>query len=77
MGKAISRGCEVDRKDRAGISLRDKVWLERWLAKYHHGAVMLLNEMNKEDLEHVIKLLDIEDVQNPHDVGSATGFVDD
>ena len=46
MGKAISRGVEVDRKDRAGISLRDKVWLERWLAKYHDGAVMLLNEMN-------------------------------
>ena len=48
MGKMISKGVDIDERDRGGGEDDDKEWLERWLGKYHATAVTFIPEMDKD-----------------------------
>ena len=48
MGKMISKGVDIDERDRGGGEDDDKEWLERWLGKYHEAAIKYIPEMDKD-----------------------------
>ena len=62
MGKLISKGVDIDERDRGGGEDDDKEWLERWLGKYHATAITFIPEMDKDVVTEIQKMLDVDDL---------------